>query len=119
MAEDIKTTEQDITEAAEVIEEIKNTDEDTLKETISKWYEKTRTDGMQLGAKYICYGVYAAIRKHTSKSRKTTLRDYQRCIKEIEEIIKVPLGLGNTAQNNSKEENKDDGTTEESSKSNS
>ena len=39
------------TNIKEVIEEIKTSDEETLRQTIEKWYNTTRTDGLKLGAK--------------------------------------------------------------------
>ena len=119
MADEVKITEEVTPEVSEVIEEIKMADEDTLRDTIKKWYETTRTDGMKLGAQYISLGVYAAIRKHTSKPGKTSIRDYERMVKEIVNMLDVQLNLKSTEQNDSKEENKDDRTAEESSESNS
>ena len=36
----------------EVISELKNATEEDIKETIEKWFEKTRTDGMRIGAQF-------------------------------------------------------------------
>lgn len=96
------------TKVQEVIEEIKNADEDTLRDTIEKWFETTRTQGMKLGAKFISAAIFGAIQKHTKKKAKVSLRDYERMTADIIKIIAVQL----TEQNDSVEENENDGTTE-------
>jgi predicted unusual protein kinase regulating ubiquinone biosynthesis (AarF/ABC1/UbiB family) len=83
------------------IEEIKNADEESLRNIIEQWFETTRTDGMRLGAQYISAGVFAVIKKHLKKNSKPSLRDYQRCTDEILHIISVQL----TQQNDSEEQN--------------
>ena len=107
MAEEIKTQE--------VIEEIKNATEEDLKSTIEKWYESTRMDGIKIGAKYISAAIFGVIQKHLKKKTgaKASLRDYSRCMAEIEKIISVQL----TQQNDSNETSGDvenDGTKEKS-----
>ena len=94
----------------EVIEEIKNADE----EAIEKWFESTRTDGMKLGAKFISAAVFGVIQKHLKKKAKPSLRDYQRAVDEIIKIVAVQL----TTQNES-EENENDGTSESNDNTNS
>lgn len=108
MTEEIKTQE--------VIEEIKNADEDTLQSTIKKWYESTRTDGMKIGAKLIAFAVLDALKKHINKP-KPSLRDYERCIKDIRKIITVQVtqqkdGNENVTNNDVVEEVQNDGATE-------
>ena len=108
MTEQIKTQE--------VIDEIKNATEDTLKSTIEKWYESTRTDGMKIGAKLIAFAVLDAFKKHINKP-KPSLRDYERCIKDIRKIIAVQVAQqkddnGNVKNNEVVEEVQDDGATE-------
>lgn len=98
----------------EVIEEIKEADEETLRDTIEKWFESTRTAGMKLGAKFISAAVFGVIQKHLKKKVKPSLRDYQRAMDEIAQIIAIQL----TEQNDS-EENEDDGTTESNDNTNS
>jgi hypothetical protein len=97
------------TNVAEVVKEIKSADEDTLRSTIEKWFESTRTAGMKIGAQFISAAIFGVIQKHTKKKNgaKVSLRDYQRCVDEIIKIISVQL----TRQNDS-EENENDGTTE-------
>lgn len=92
----------------EVIEEIQSADEETLRSTVEKWFESTRTDGMKLGAKFISAAIFGSIQKHLKKKAKPSLRDYQRTIDEIIQIISVQL----TEQNDLKEENENDGATE-------
>jgi hypothetical protein len=96
------------TNVQEVIEEIRNADEETLRDTIQKWFESTRTEGMKIGAKFISAGIFGAIQKHTKKPGKVSLRDYERMTADIIKIIAVQL----TEQNDSVEENENDGTTE-------
>lgn len=99
-----------------VVEEVKNATEDELREVIEKWFESTRTDGMKIGAKMISAAVFGAIQKHLKKKSKSSLRDYQRCIDRIIEIISVQLTQQNdseeTEQDNTTEENVNDGTAE-------
>jgi O-acetyl-ADP-ribose deacetylase (regulator of RNase III) len=92
----------------EVIEEIKNADEESLRKVIENWFESTRTSGMKIGAQYISAGIFGIIQKHIKKKAKPSLRDYQRCMDEIIQVISVQL----TKQNDSEETN-DDGTTED------
>jgi hypothetical protein len=97
---------------SEVISEIKNATEQDIKEVIEGWFERTRTDGMKIGAQFIALGCLDAIRRNLSKA-KPSLRDYERCIKDIRKIIAVQL----TKQNDLKEvkateETIDDGTAE-------
>ena len=93
----------------EVIEEIRGTDEETLRSTIEKWFESTRTAGMKIGAQFMSAAIFGVIEKHIKKKTgaKASLRDYQRCIDEIIKILSVQL----TPQNDS-EENNNDGTVE-------
>ena len=81
------------------LEEIKNADEENLKVTIEKWFESTRMDGAKMGASYIAAAVYGAINKNLKKGSQSSLRDYQRAIKRITEIVSVQL----TQQNDLKE----------------
>lgn len=92
----------------EVVEEIQNSDEETLRTTVEKWFESTRTQGMKIGAKYISAGIFGVIKKHLKKASNPSLRDYKRCVEEIVQIISVQL----TVQNDSVEENENDGTAE-------
>ena len=94
---------------SEAVKEIKEADEVQLKELIEKWFESTRTAGMKLGAQFISAAVYGVIEKNLKKKAKSSLRDYQRCVDGILKIISVQL----TQQNDLKEDNADDGTTEE------
>ena len=93
----------------EIIEEIRGTDEETLRDTVEKWLESTRTAGMKIGAQYISAAILGVIRKHTEKAGKVSLNDYKRMTAELIKIISVQL----TQQNDLEvEENEDDRTTE-------
>lgn len=74
-----------------VVEEVKNASEEDLTEVIKDWFEKTRTAGMRLGAKFISAAVAGAIQKHIIKKEKPSLRDYRRCMDDITKIISVQL----------------------------
>ena len=106
------------TNMKEVVEEIKNANEDEIKQVIEGWFEKTRMQSMKIGAQYISAAIFGVVQKHIKKKTgaKASLRDYQRCVDEIIKIIAVQLQ--NTEQNDL-EENADDGTTETNDNTNS
>ncbi len=85
----------------EAVAELKGADESTLKETIEKWFEKTRTDGLKIGARFISAAVAGTIQKHLKKGKDASRRDYERCIDDIMKIIAVQL----TQQNDLTTEN--------------
>ena len=99
------------TKMSDVVAEIKGASEEELREVIEKWFESTRTQGMKIGAKFISIAVYDAIEKNLKKGSQSSLRDYQRAIKRIIEIVSVQLKQQKTVQNDL-EEASDDGTTE-------
>ena len=86
------------TNIKEVVEEIRGADEETLKSTIEKWFESTRTAGMKIGAQFISAAIFGVIKKHTKKVGKVSLNDYKRMTAEIIQIISVQL---ETQQNDS------------------
>jgi hypothetical protein len=86
---------------SEAISEIKNATEEDLRETIEKWFERTRTDGMKIGARFIAAGVMGKFKKHLEKPGKISLRDYERCFADIKKMLLVQL----TEQNDSTEKN--------------
>lgn len=99
---------------SEVVDEIKNANEDELRKRIEEWYEKIHTQSMKIGASYISAAIYGVIKKHTIKKEKASLRDYKRMTDDIIKIISVQL---KTQQNDSEEvevveENSNDGTAE-------
>jgi hypothetical protein len=100
------------TNIKEVVEEIKNANEDELKKVIEGWFESTRTAGMKIGAQLISTAVYSVIKKHTKKPGKVSLNDYKRMTAEIIKIISVQLTEQNDSEENVMEENANDGTTE-------
>ena len=87
------------TNIQKAVEEIKNANEEELKKIIEGWYERTRTDGLKLGAKMISIVVADTIKKHTKKAAKVSLNDYKRMTTDIMNIISVQL----TEQNDSEE----------------
>ena len=103
------------TNMAEVVEEIRSADEETLRSTIEKWFESTRTAGMKIGAQFISAAIFGVIQKHTKKAGKTSLNDYKRMTAEIIKIISVQL----ETQQNELEENENDGTAETNDHTNS
>lgn len=103
----------------EVIEEVKNANEDGLKQVIENWFEKTRTQSMKIGAQFISAAIFGVIQKHIKKAS-PSLRDYKRMTDEIIKIISIQL---TTQQNDLEEsvikENENDGTTESNDNTNS
>lgn len=93
--------------ANEVLEkEIKTAEDDAhLKKTIEDWYEKTRTQGMKLGAQMICAAGTEILRKHLSKHNKPSLRDYERAVAELTKIFAVPLKQTVVTEQNNGESN--------------
>ena len=87
------------TKMSEVAAEIKEDTEEELREVIEKWFDSTRTQGMKIGAGYISAAVYGAIEKNLTKGKNSSLRDYQRAIKRIREIVSVQLKQKETLQN--------------------
>ena len=82
---------------SEAVKEIKNANEEELRKVIEGWYERTRTDGLKIGAQMISAAVYGKIERHLKKGAKPSLRDYQRCVDDILKLIHVQL----TQQNDS------------------
>ena len=107
------------TNIKEVVEEIRDADEETLRETVEKWFESTRTAGMKIGAKFISAAVYGVIEKHTKKAGKVSLNDYKRMTADIVKIIAVQLTQQNDSEETITEENENDGTAESNDNTNS
>ena len=107
------------TNIKEVVEEIKNANEDELKKVIEQWFESTRTAGMKIGAKFISIAIFDVIKKHTKKAAKVSLNDYKRMTAEIINIISVQLTEQNDLEENIVEENENDRTTESNDNTNS
>ena len=85
------------TNMTEVISEIKNANEDELREVIEKWFNQTRNSGLKIGAQYMSAAIFGVIKKHLKKTSAPSLRDYKRCIDEIVSIISVQLATQNDA----------------------
>ena len=84
-------------------------DDEKLKKTIEDWYEKTRTQGMKLGAQMICIAGEDILKKHLVKHSKPSLRDYERATAELVKLFSVPL------KNITEQNNLGEGNGEESS----
>jgi hypothetical protein len=97
---------------SEAISEIKNADEESLRKVIDGWFDRTRTDGMKIGAQFIAAAVMGKVHKHLDKPGKTSLRDYERCIADIKKILAVQLTQQNDSDKSDKEEPANDGTAE-------
>ena len=98
----------------EAVKEIKESDEESLQKCIEDWFERTRTQGLKLGASYISAAIFGVISKHIIKKAKPSLRDYKRCIDEIIKIVSVQLNQQDTQQNDSEADTiKEDNTNEE------
>jgi hypothetical protein len=107
------------TNIKEVVEEIKNANEDELKKVIEQWFNSTRTAGMKIGAQFISAAIYGVIKKHTKKAGKVSLNDYKRMTTEIVNIISVQLTQQNDSEENVTEDNENDGTAESNDNTNS
>lgn len=98
---------------SEVIDEIKGASEEELKKVIEEHFEAVRTQGMKIGAQFISVAVYGAIEKNLKKGTNSSLRDYQRAIKRIIEIVSVQLTQQNDYESEEvTEEETNDGTAE-------
>lgn len=109
---------------SEVVNEVKNASEDELREVVEKWFERTRNDGMKIGAYFISAAVSKAIEKNLKDGMKSSHRDFERAIKKVLEIVSVQLKQDETKQNDSEEikvteEIANDGTTEQNDNSDS
>ena len=108
---------------SKAMDEIKNASEDELKKVIEGWFEQTRTQGMKIGAQFIAAAVYGAIEKNLKKGSQSSLRDYQRAIKRVVEIVSVQLTQQNdliaTESNEVTEGTINDGTAEQNDNTNS
>ena len=85
------------TNVSQAVEELKGADEEELKKVVGRWFERTRMEGLKLGAQMISVVVDDAIKKNLKNGYNSSLRDYQRAIKRIAEIISIQL----TQQNDS------------------
>lgn len=79
------------TNVNQAIEEIKGADEEQFKKIIEQWFEKTRMDGLRLGAQMISAAVDDAIRKNLKQGMNSSHRDFERAIKRIVEIVSVQV----------------------------
>lgn len=95
----------------EAVKEIKESDEESLQKCIEDWFERTRTQGLKLGASYISAAIFGVIQKNIVKKAKPSLRDYKRMTEEIIKIISVQL-----TQQNDSEEKESNETTQEDNK---
>ena len=78
------------TNIKEVVEEIKNADEDELKKVIEQWFESVRTQGLKIGASY-----------------------YKHCMDEIIKIISVQITKQNDLEEPIKDKDMNKETTNE------
>ena len=85
---------------SEVANEIKNKSDEELKKTIEQWYEKTRIQGLKLGARMICAAGTDILTKHIEKKNKPSLRDYKRATEELIHLFSIPIKQAETEQNN-------------------
>ena len=96
------------TNIKDVVEEIKNANEDELKQVIEQWFESTRNQGLKIGAQFISAAIYGVIKKHTQKASKVSLNDYKRMTADIVKIISVQLTQQNDSEDNVTEEQSND-----------
>lgn len=96
MSEEIKMSE--------VVDEIKNASEEEIRKVIEQHFEDVRIQGMKIGAGYISAAVYGAIDKNLKNGMNSSLRDFQRAVKKVVEIVSVQLKQPETQQNDSETE---------------
>ena len=84
----------------EITKEIENSTDKQLRAVIEQWFEKIHTQSMKLGAQFISAAVAGAIDKNLKNGYQSSLRDYQRAIKRVLEIVSVQLKQQETQQNN-------------------
>lgn len=82
----------------EVVKEIKTSDEEALQKVVEDWFERTRVQGMRIGAQYISAAVFGIVEKNIKKKTKPSLRDYKRMTEEIIKIISVQLKQQNDSE---------------------
>ena len=99
------------TNVSQVVEELSGKDEEQVKKVIERWFDKTRMDGLRLGAQMISIVVDDAIKKNLKDGMNSSHRDFKRAINKIYEIISVQLEQNETVQNDL-EESSDDGTAD-------
>lgn len=87
------------TKVNQAIEELKGADEEQLKQIIERWFDKTRTEGLKLGAQMISLVIDEAIRKNLKDGMSSSRRDFERAIKNIVEITSVQLKQYGAQQN--------------------
>lgn len=87
------------TNMSAVVDEIKNADEESIMKVVEDWFEKTRTDGMKIGAYFVSAAVAGAIDKNLKDGMKSSHRDFERAIKRVLEIVSVQLKQHETQQN--------------------
>lgn len=101
------------TNISEAVKEIQSASEEELKKIIEEHFERVRNQGIKIGAIYIAAAVDEAINKNLKKGYQSSLRDYQRAIKSVLDIVSVQLKQEETLQNDlDAEEIVDDGTAE-------
>ena len=93
---------------SEAISEIKNASEGDLKKIIEQHFEAVRVQGMKIGAGYISAAIHGVIVKNLKKGTNSSLRDYQRAIKAVEDIVSVQLTRQNDLNENATEETVND-----------
>ena len=92
---------------SEVVDEVKNANEEELKKVIEEHFEAVRTQGMKIGATYIAAAVMGKFKKHLEKPGKTSLRDYERCVADIKTMLDVQLTQQNDSEDVVEEETND------------
>ena len=101
------------TNIQEVVKEIKESDEESLRKVIENWFERTRNQSIKIGAQYISAAIFGVIQKNIVKKAKPSLRDYKRMTEEIIKIVSVQLKQQNTEQNDSEEKESNETTQED------
>ena len=94
---------------SQAVEEIKGAEEEQINKVIERWFDKTRMDGLRLGAQMISVVIDDAIRKNLKDGMNSSHRDFKRTINKIYEIVSVQLTQDTIQNDLNMEEANDDG----------
>lgn len=85
----------------DAVSELQGADEAKLKEVVEKWFENTRNNGIKIGAYYISAAIAGVMEKHLKKGKDASKRDFERCVRDIHQIVATQL---NVQQNDSEDD---------------
>ena len=87
-----------------------------IEDVVAEQMDKLRRQAMLLGAQSVCRVILQKIGSHLSKPGKNSFRDYQRCLKDIEDFCRTGISrkvnLDGTTSPVNEEDNNNDGSNE-------